>query len=56
VKHDKNKKEWRWKLKFRNGTRIADGALGYENMELCKTVIQLVKEHAKDASIIIIDR
>jgi uncharacterized protein YegP (UPF0339 family) len=54
IYEDKNRK-WRWKLRFSNRTLVAESALCYENMELCKTGIQLVKEHAKDASIVIIE-
>lgn len=53
VYEDKKRKEWMWKLKFRNGVPIANGAYSYKDYEVLQTLIQSIKEHAKDASIII---
>jgi uncharacterized protein YegP (UPF0339 family) len=48
---DKKRKEWTWKLKFRNGVPIANGAQSYKDYEVLRTLIQSIMEHAKDASI-----
>jgi uncharacterized protein YegP (UPF0339 family) len=53
VYEDKKRKEWTWKLKFRNGVLIANGAQSYKDYEVLRTLIQLIMKHAKDASIII---
>jgi uncharacterized protein YegP (UPF0339 family) len=50
---DKSRKEWTWELRFRNGTIIANGAQNYKDYEVLRTLIQSIKENAKDASVII---
>jgi len=50
---DKKRKEWTWKLKFRNGVLIANGAQSYRDYEVLRTLIQSIKERVKDASVTI---
>jgi len=42
-------KEWRWRLKAKNGKIIADSGEGYKNLADCDAMIDKIKKHASSA-------
>ena len=45
-------REWRWRLKARNGRIVAISGEGYHNKSDCRDAINLIKKEAPNAPIV----
>jgi uncharacterized protein YegP (UPF0339 family) len=52
VEYQDTIKEWRWRLKAKNGQIIATSGEGYKNHSDCRAMIDKIKAHASSANIV----